>query len=116
MKLERYRKVDGAFSRMVWREVPDDSISDSRGKRDNDVQLIIVTVTLEDLTTHQFQADEVSQERLARYGWAMTTKGTRTHIPWKTLDNVWVMITPIDIANIIEKAGDIQAVLWGYQP
>ena len=111
MKLEIYTKQTGAHFRPKFKEVPSEDIAIFKGQRANSVSEITVTVTLEDATTHIFQGDETSQNRLARSGWGMDKLGITT-IDWKTFDNQIVQLTVTDIANILLKAGQAQSALW----
>lgn len=111
MKIEKYFKQDGAYTRVKYREVPDIEINIIKGNRANSVDNIIVNVQLESGAVHQFQGDETSQNRLVRAGWALEHSIDVT-IPWKTADNQIVILTVTDIAQILIIAGIAQTKLW----
>lgn len=111
MKLEKYTKQTGPYFRPMYREVQEDSIVDSVGQRDVEVSEIVVEITLEAGGTYSFQGDEVSQDRLARYGWGMD-KTNYPAIQWRTVDDQIVLLTTIDMANILLKAGEAQSAIW----
>ena len=110
MKLEKYTKISGALRTPAYREVPEE-FSASQGKKEEAVRNIVVEVELKDKTTHKFQGDESSQDRLHR---AYTVlKGKKiSNISWKTVDNKIVELTPLDILNIMHASSEAQTALW----
>ena len=111
-KLEKYTKVKGALRTPAYREVPEKDIPKYKGDRANSVEAIVVTVTLEDTTTQNFDGDETAQNRLARAYLVLQTKTAGTTMPWKTADNTIANITVNDAIAILEAAGQAQTALW----
>jgi len=105
---EKFMKQTGAYQRPFYREVNETEISS--GDKRIKVKDIVVEVKVSD-GTFKFQGDEISQNRLARIGWAMDKTNTNTKL-WKTFDNKVVKLSQIDIARIIMAASEKQDNIW----
>jgi hypothetical protein len=91
----------------------DHKASDAQKKahRAEAVAKIQVSITRADGTVLTFDGDEESQKRLDRFARRARRKGY-AQIPWKMADNSVAQVTPDEMEEALDLAGEKQGELW----